>query len=666
LSDAIASGLTGVDTGLLASLIGPSVERYSRYSGLARFDAESPTSYLFIRGGAGYARREYDGPGPVSFAPAGALPEETIEYSFAGGYTTELSSDLGLELRGGVSGGTRTFDPAVEGVPAAHIVENGSSLGVLATGAGQSSRTDFLLSPVMSHTIGGSNVRFGINTRVSKHSMLERQTADYFFSSAASLVAGSGYVAALDAPEVSFSTRELGAFVDLESNLGPRLHTSVGVRFDYEWLPDGATLNTDWLQASGLRNDDYPNGLPQLGGNVLVLWDADDETRVSVAFALHHGDVDSRAIAQLLSQDVDATATAFAGSGLNWPGGSVPAGQWRRPALTLLGPDTRAPRSIDADVGLTRTLFEGWSVYLGASVRRTDFLVRRRNLNLPVVPGAEDPNGRSIFGTLQQDGGLVTATGDDALRFDSFGAVWALDPDGWSSYVGASGGLEYSSDVLDLFATYTYSETTDNWIGASAVAIDGELPPLLPDDDWDDATSDLDVPHRITVGASGHFGLATLSGAYRFRSGLPFTPGYRDGVDANGDGSIRNDVAFLDAAMVGALLSDWPCLEDQVGGFAARNSCRGPAVHSLDVRVRLNVGHVAGREASLVIDGFNLIENGDGVVDDALLLVDPDASIVTSPDGTVVTIPFTVNPDFGRILYPTSRGRMIRVGFRIG
>jgi hypothetical protein len=67
-----------------------------------------------------------------------------------------------------------------------------------------------------------------------------------------------------------------------------------------------------------------------------------------------------------------------------------------------------------------------------------------------------------------------------------------------------------------------------------------------------------------------------------------------------------------------------------------------------------------------VIDGFNLIENGDGVVDDALLLVDPDASIVTSPDGTVVTIPFTVNPDFGRILYPTSRGRMIRVGFRIG
>jgi hypothetical protein len=76
------------------------------------------------------------------------------------------------------------------------------------------------------------------------------------------------------------------------------------------------------------------------------------------------------------------------------------------------------------------------------------------------------------------------------------------------------------------------------------------------------------------------------------------------------------------------------------------------------------LGRLGGREASLVIDGFNLIETEDGIVDDALLLVDPAAGITTS--GSTVTIPFTLNPDFGSVLYPASRGRMVRVGFRIG
>jgi hypothetical protein len=53
-------------------------------------------------------------------------------------------------------------------------------------------------------------------------------------------------------------------------------------------------------------------------------------------------------------------------------------------------------------------------------------------------------------------------------------------------------------------------------------------------------------------------------------------------------------------------------------------------------------------------------------VDVALLLVDPWVIITTSPDGSTVTISFILNPDFGGTIYPTSRGRMIRVGFRIG
>jgi hypothetical protein len=664
ISETVAGDLAGLDPDLIAALSDPSVETFTRYSALARFDALSPTSYFFLRGSAGYAVREFDGPGPIALGPGVALPEETIDYSFAGGYTRELNPDVGFELRAGVSGGTRTFDPAEMGMPAAYLPESGSSLGVLAQGAGKSSRTDLLVSPVLTYGTGGGTLRFGANARVSRHSMLESQPGSYLFSDAAALIAGQGYVSAVDAPEASFSTRELGAFLRYDAELTPDLRTSLGLRFDYEWLPQDATLDTQWLQASGLRNDEHPTGLAQLGGHAQLTWDADAATRISGALALHHGDVDSRAIAQLLSQDGDATETAFAGSGLTWPGGAIPSGPSTRPTLTLLGPDTRAPRSIDASIGITRDLFQGWSVHAGASMRRTDFLLRRRNLNLPAIAQAEDPNGRDVYGTLQKDGALVTATGGDALRFDSFGTVWALDPDGWSKYVSATGGIEYSSEPVDLFASYTWSETTDNWVGAASGVPDGELSPLLPDGDWAEGTSDFDVPHRITVGATARVSLATISAAYHFRSGLPFTPGYRAGVDANGDGSLLNDVAYIDAATVDPLLSDWPCLQDQVDGFATRNSCRGPSVHSVDVRLQLRLGRLGGREASLVIDGFDLIETEDGIVDDALLLVDPAGSIATS--GSTVTIPFTLNSDFGSVLYPASRGRMIRVGFRIG
>jgi hypothetical protein len=138
-------------------------------------------------------------------------------------------------------------------------------------------------------------------------------------------------------------------------------------------------------------------------------------------------------------------------------------------------------------------------------------------------------------------------------------------------------------------------------------------------------------------------------------------------VDANGDGSVENDVAVVpDGGQLGELESSWSCLESQRGGFARRNSCRGPEEHALDLRLRVGLGEVGGRAVSLLLDGFNLVESGGGVVDDALLLVAPAATLTTSPDGSRVTIPVTVNPDFGQVLYPSTRGRMLRVGLRIG
>jgi hypothetical protein len=148
---------------------------------------------------------------------------------------------------------------------------------------------------------------------------------------------------------------------------------------------------------------------------------------------------------------------------------------------------------------------------------------------------------------------------------------------------------------------------------------------------------------------------------------MPFTPGYRTGVDANGDGSARNDVAFVpDASALGELAGTWSCLADQVGAFAERNSCRGPTRSTLNAGVRIGLTALGSRTVSLTLEGFNLIEDQTGIVDSALLLVDPAQPIQRSADGTTVTVPVSVNPDFGKVVIPATRGRILRVGLRIG
>ena len=674
VGETLAAELAGLDDDLLTSLTEPAVETYTRYSGLARFDAQrSATSRIFARVGAAFVTRDFDGAGPVSLAREAAPAEESIDYSFAGGVVSDQSTNMQLELRAGFSGSSRELGAAMDDRAPAYLVGAGAALGNILSAPAETSRTDFVLLPALHYTLGsGSTVGFGASVRVSSHTMdYSPAGGSLFYSDAAALVAGRGYAVSASASEESFGTQEYGAFVQYESTLAPGVRMVVGGRYDLERISaDGPARNIDWLAATGLDNAAHPASFHQLGARASLTWSPGTagDTRVFITGSLHEGDLDTRAIYELLSEDVGATSSRFMGTGLDWPAATAPDVGPDRPMLTLLGPDTRAPRSTNVAAGIMQRVGPGVAVYVRGSMRRTDFLMRRRNLNLPATAQAADPDGRGIFGTLEQDGALITTTSDDARRFAQFGDAWALDPDGWSEYMGFTAGIEHGSPALDLYGSYTYSETTDNWVGAAGAAIGGELRPGLPDSDegdWSEGISDFDVPHRMAAGVTVRFGPAALSGVYRFRSGLPFTPRYRLGVDANGDGSIRNDVAHVpgDAQLV-MLMDDWPCLENRAGMFAVRNSCRGPERHGVDARLRIALGHLAGRAAYLTLDGFNLVEDGGGVIDDALWLVDADGAITTN--GSTVSLPLELNPNFGQVLYPSTRGRMLRIGVRVG
>jgi hypothetical protein len=475
-------------------------------------------------------------------------------------------------------------------------------------------------------------------------------------------------------PSTSFGTREYGVFVAFEALASPGLNVSLGARFDRESLGGpGVPENDDWLIASGLSTADYEASYNQIGLRGAVAWEPvpGGNTTVLISAALRDGDVDPRIVHELYAGARGATSMRYLGAGLNWPDPSIPS--MTSPAesvLAMLGPDARAPRTQLATLGLRQDIAPTTSVTLEGSYRRTDFLMRRRDLNRPVSPVATDPDGRPIWGTLSQDGAVVVTTDTGSRRFGGFGRVSALDPSGWSEYVGATVALEHSESAASVTASYTWSETTDNWQGARSGSMEAMLPSPLSTDpearDWSEGVSDYDATHRATTAATLTVASVSLGALYRFRSGLPFTPRYRAGVDANGDGSLRNDIAPIpDAAMLGSLSDAWPCLQP-ADGFAVRNSCRGSASHSLNLRLGLDLSGLLGRSASLVVDALGVIETKDGLVDDALLLVDPAGSIRTSPDGSTVTIPTMVNESFGSLVYPTSRGRMIRIGVRIG
>lgn len=679
VGETLAGDLGALDPAALERLTRPGVESYRRYSGLARLDLQhSSTSRLFFRGAGAFSERAFDGSGAPTLQGFATPAEESVDFSAMMGLISASPGWTTIELRGGVSGSYREFGGSADGLSPAYLTEPAAFLGQAHSAAGESSRTDFVLTPLLRLEAGSSaSMKFGATVRASRHSMGHSRSSvgDAVFSGPTQLLSGQGFGQRTSAAQQSFGSQEFGVFAQYEGAPTNNVRVVFGGRYDFERISGGGgTLNQEWFDATGLRSDEFATEYNQFGARFSLGWDPSGtgRTRVMVGGSLHEGDIDPRAIYQVLAEDTDGTSTRYSGSSLGWPDGGIPSlGAPDLPSLTLLGPDVRAPRTTNLGVTLSQRLGDGTSVFVGGSSRRTEFLLRRRNLNLPVVPLAEDLWGRPVLGTLEQTGSTVVTTSDDARRFADFGEVWGLDPDGWSEYVGVTLGLEHSTPLVEAFASYTWSETTDNWVGAASGSVGASLQPGVPvgegDAPWAEGISDFDRPHRAVGALTIHLGRLSTSAVYRFESGVPFTPGYRLGVDANGDGSIRNDVAFVPSGSdVTALARDWSCLNGQADGFAGRNSCRGPDRHTLDARVQFRVGTLAGRAARLTIDGFNLVEARDAILDHALLLVDPSGSIASSPDGSTVTIPTLVNADFGQALYHTGRGRMIRIGFRVG
>jgi hypothetical protein len=652
--------------------------RTTLVSGFGRFEWQIAPAYaIAVRGSVASATVSNPDLG-AALAPSLGSRLQARDFSAEAWLTSRLSAKAALELRFSIDGSTRDYRaPSAAGTT---IVDGGLSFGADDALPGRFRRTDVRISGTGHLSAGAQQFKFGVGLGFVTHDQTYAAgtSGQFVFAGDSEFAQQRGLFTQTvgPLPAASFGMPQTAVWLqDLWTPM-PGLQVLLGFRYDAEQLPQSdIVLDQPWKTSTGLSNTNIPTSRGQASPRLSFRWSAGASRPwvVHGSAGLFFSGADPALIGELLSHSGATEERRGIGSLGSWPAApdstiAPVTGQ----ALTLLSPSFTPPRTARVVLDISHGLTDNTSFEVTGTYRHTDFLPRRTDLNLRLAPGTTDQYGRTIYGTPVQEGSLLAASPGSNRRFSGFDLVSGINSDGFSDYWGVTIALERTVvRGLNLLASYTYSRTTDDWLGAGGGGPDAQLPPFpggLNGVDWAKGRSDFDVPHRLLAGAElelpARIG-ARVGVLYQYRSGYPFTPGFRDGVDANADGSGSNDPAFVDNSINGmdALLAEWDCLRPQVGRFAERNSCRTQAVQSLSVRLAIGLPRVADRRTELVLDALNLVQSDVGIVDRALYLVDRTRTIAQNVQ--VVSVPLVVNPNFGKLLVRQTGATVWRVGLRM-
>ncbi|MDH3290761.1 MAG: TonB-dependent receptor [Gemmatimonadota bacterium] len=589
-----------------------------------------------------------------------------------------LSDNVGNEFRVGFETSSREYGATV--YPGTRVGVSGQAFGTDPAQPGTFKRTGASVSNALHVQLGAVRVKLGLGAGLASHDQTYAFGGDasYWFSDPDAYGAGLGaYLRTNGSPPRSrFSSLRVTGLLQNTWTVSAGLDLRFGLRWDGEWLPaDEVVRNDEWLTLTGLVNDSIDSFLSKFSPRFGFRWTLGSEAEwvVQGSGTVQRGEFDPALMGEVIREAGRTTVSRGIGD-VGWRDGNGTDVSDVGARLSVLGPEFQDPRSSKLSLGIARKLGTDGLLEVSAHYRHTDFLARRHDLNrLPSTAG-QDQHGRPLYGTLVKEGGVIAADPTSNRRFAGFELVSALDPDGYSDYWGVTARLEQPvGRFFRLLASYTYSQATDNVLTGRHGGPYAQLTPFpdsLSGADWADGRSDFDVPHRAAVGVElrpiGRDGF-TLAALYRYRSGLPFTPGFPNGVDANGDGSASNDPAFVNDAFPGLsdLYAGWDCLRIRADQFAARNACRDPAVSTLDLRIGLGPFWLGGYPFELWTEVLNVTDAQLVSRDHALFLVDPAAALTTDPVSGQVAVPLLLNENFGEPLSYRGNGRAVRFGLRV-
>lgn len=667
----------GTDVG---RFVAPVVRTWKGGDGVGRLDWQlSDRNAIMVRGGfASWTEKSPQLGQDMGNGSGTALKARDISIAAS---LTSTSETFANELRAGFSAARREWTSP--SVPATLLVGEGVAIGGSTVLPALFDQKRFSASDAVQLATGPHQFKMGLNFDILSNQQ------DYAYGSAGIFRFGSldgfggadgtFYQANVTTPAPKVNATEFGIFLQDTWTVSPELQVLLGMRYETQALPKNKiTLNQGWLDLSGIRNDVSPKDRRGISPRVGFVWNVANQSQwvVRGGGGLFFAGLDPATFAEAMLFDGGATIRRGQGIFQSWPAlpGQVDAAD-RGPALTFFTDKYHAPRTLKGDLAIERSLGGGATLQVVGSYRHTDFLLRRVDLNRVQGAVAETQEGRPVFGTLVQQGGMLSAAPGSNRRFDTYDQVSALVPTGFSDNYEVTASLQRRVNrALSILASYTFSRTRDNVVGALDPDPANQLSPF-PDGTgpagWDEGRSDFDVPHRfagtLEYRSAGNTPL-TVAVRYRWRMGLPYTPGFRAGVDANGDGGGGNDPAFLDAGITGlsGAIAGQSCADAVVGAFAARNSCREGSVQSLDLRLSVGLPVRVGgdRHLALTVDAFNVVATSTGLVDHALVLVNPAGTI--GGQGTPsITLPLLVNPRFGTLLSRRGEPRMLRIGLGI-
>lgn len=636
---------------------------------------------------ARYTEDNPEAPGEVVNGAGGGLDSRDFSSTIA--LVSTLGDHSANEFRFGIRRSTRDWSAA--GLPTSYFVAEGAGIGSSPSLPGDFEQSSVDFAETFQYSFGsGLEHRVKLGVQYSNghwdQDYLYGQRGMYSFGDLDGFAAGRGafYVAEAGNTHTRTSMEQAALYGQVLYRLAPNLSLLAALRYDRQKFPRQKNLpikpNALFRQSFGFSNALSPDDNNNLGPRLGLMYEGgrNREWNANLALSRQYGTLNPASYAEARLNDGAVTVRRGVGAIGTWP--SLPdttiaprIGQ----QITLFSPNRKGyknPRTFKADAELSRALTSSIAVRLYGGYHHTDFLLRRTDLNLLPGPTGYTQEGRPVYGTLEQEGGLLAATPGSNRAIAGFDLVSGLVSTGFQDYYEA--GLSLSREAtagLSFAASYTFSRTRDNWLQSWTGDPTDALSPFpadRPGHEWAQGISDYDIPHRAVVVASWSTGgraPVTVGARYRFRSGLPFTPGFLPGVDANGDGSGRNDPAFVDRTIPGVdqLISSHACLQGQTGKFAARNSCREDANHALDLSaaVGLPVASLGGR-LEVTAEVLNLVSTPEGVVDRALVLVDPNGTLVTDAQGNV-TLPLIANPRFGKFLSRRTEPRMVRFGLRV-
>ncbi|MGQ0702887.1 MAG: carboxypeptidase regulatory-like domain-containing protein, partial [Gemmatimonadales bacterium] len=657
--------------------VAPAVRTWKGGSGLGRLDwrVSSRSSLMVRAGGAAFKETSpilgSDAGNDAGGSLSGRDLSAAVSFTTMGAYPNEF--------RAGVTLSRRDWKAAT--LPATRLAAEGIRFGGNPSLPGLFETQLFSVSDALHYLSGNHAIKGGVSLDyLNYRQQYHYGNAGVFgFGDLDRFNAGVGtfFRTGSTLTEAKVGAPVVGVFLQDNWRVSPQVDLLLGLRYETQILPrNRIAANANWQTVAGISNDSFPvdrRGFqPRLG---FVITPSASNWTLQGGVGLYAGALDLATFAEAVQNSGSNIRVSRVVGNLSWPTApSATEPPTLSTRLTMFGGRNRyrAPRTLKADAAILGSLGKGLGLRLSGAYHHSDYLLRRTDANLAAFPSGEAQDGRPVWGTLVQQGGLVTVTPGTSRRFSEFDLVSVLSPTGYSDYWEATVSLTRPVGALSLAAEYTFSRTRDNLVGLLAADPADQLSPFpsgIDGADWDVGRSDLDIPHRAAITMeyrSGGRHPISLAARGRWRSGLPFTPGFRTGVDVNGDLGTGNDPAPADAVAnpsgPGVIAT---CDGSSVSGFAARNSCRENSVGSIDLRVGVPLPVGGAQRIVLTIDAFNLVASTTGVVDRAALLINRTGTLTFDPSTGATTIPYVANPNFGTLLRRGGEPRMVRLGLHV-